>query len=87
MREFVDFVFSCGLFFNAILFIPQAYQIWKQKSSKEVSLFMFLGFNIMQLFTAWHAWYVRDYILMFGFLISLITCGAITFLAILYRKS
>ena len=85
MKHFVDFIFSCGLFFNAVLFVPQACRIWKNKSAQGVSLFTFFGFNVMQLFTAWHAWYKQDYLLMLGFLLSLATCGMVTFLTFIYR--
>ena len=85
IRYIVDGVFSFGLFFNAALFIPQALQIWRQKSAKGVSLFTFLGFNIMQLFTVLHGYLERDYLLAGGFLLSLITCGMVTYLTWKYR--
>ena len=86
IRSLVDFIFSCGLFFNAFLFIPQAISIWRKKSAQGVSLFTFLGFNVMQLFTAWHAWYEKDYLLMLGFLLALISCGSVTCLSFKYRN-
>lgn len=84
--QFVDLVFSLGLFFNAILFIPQAITIFRQKSAQGLSLLTFGGFNIMQLFTALHGYLVNDYLLMSGFLLSFLTCGTVT-VFILYYKS
>ncbi|WP_019217706.1 PQ-loop domain-containing transporter [Legionella tunisiensis] len=68
--QFVDLVFSLGLFFNAVLFIPQAIAVFRNKSAKGLSLLTFGGFNIMQLFTAIHGYLVKDYLLMSGFLLS-----------------
>lgn len=85
VRDFVDFVFSIGLFFNVVLFIPQAITLYKTKDVKGNSLFTFAGFNVMQLFTAWHGYFAGDYLLMTGFLLSFVTCGAVTLQLILYR--
>ena len=60
IKYLVDIIFSVGLFFNAILFVPQALQIWRQKNAKGVSLFTFVGFNIMQLFTVLHGYLEKD---------------------------
>lgn len=85
IREFVDLIFSLGLFFNAVLFIPQAIALFRSKNSEELSLFTFGGFNLMQFFTALHGYFVSDYLLMSGFLLSFITCGTVTFLIFYYR--
>lgn len=85
--DFVNVVFSLGLFFNAVLFIPQALRILRTKSAEGISLFTFVGFNIMQLFTVWHGYLEGDYMLMTGFLLSFITCGMVTILALKYRKT
>lgn len=82
----IEVVFSLGLFFNAILFIPQALRIARSKSAEGVSLFTFIGFNLMQIFTVLHAYFAKDYVLMIGFLLSFITCGAVTCLALKYRR-
>jgi len=79
-------MFGCSLFFNALVFIPQAIKIFKAKSSGELSLVTFLGFNIMQLLTVWHGYLEQDYTLMIGFLVSFITCGMVTILIIFYSK-
>ncbi len=86
MTNIVDIFFGLGLFFNAILFIPQALKIFKHKDADELSLFTFAGFNLMQFFSALHGYLVKDYILMTGFLLSLITGGMVTIMILLYRK-
>ena len=86
IRGMVDFIFSLGLFFNAVLFIPQAIMLYKSKDVKGNSIITFAGFNIMQFFTAWHGYLVKDYLLMLGFTLSFITCGAVTLQLILYSK-
>lgn len=83
--DLVNIIFSLGLFFNAVLFIPQAMRILRTKSAEGVSLFTFIGFNIMQVFTVLHGYLEGDYVLMTGFLLSFITCGMVTALALKYR--
>ena len=40
----IEFLFACALFVNALLFIPQIYRLYKEKSAKGVSLTTFGGF-------------------------------------------
>jgi MtN3 and saliva related transmembrane protein len=86
MKELVTFFFGLGFVFNASLFIPQALRIIKTKSAKDISLITFLGFNFIQLNGALYGYYQNDLILLYGNLISFISCGVVTFLAILYRN-
>lgn len=83
---FIELVFAAGLFINAVLFIPQAMEIYKTKDSHGQSLLTFAGFNVIQLFTILHAYIHEDRILLLGYLLSLVTCGAVTFLIVLYRS-
>lgn len=85
-RYFIEFLFGFGLFFKAILFIPQALKLFKTKNSEGLSLLTFAGLNIMQLLTVFHAYFNKDYVLMVGVLLSFIFCGAVTYMIILYRK-
>lgn len=85
LENFVNLIFSLGMFFNVILFIPQAITLYRTKNSQGLSLFTFAGFNVMQFFTAWHGYLVKDYLLMSGFLLSFITCGVVTFFIVVYR--
>ncbi|MDR2766240.1 MAG: hypothetical protein LBB63_02125 [Holosporaceae bacterium] len=81
----VEFMFCCGMFLNALLFIPQAIKIHRTKSALGLSPMMFVGFNIIQVFALLHGYIHRDYILMLGFALSLLFCGAVTFLIFLHR--
>lgn len=84
--DVINLIFSAALFFNAILFIPQAVRIVKEKTAEGISLITFSGFLIIQLATVFHAVAVHDYILMSGYLLSLMTCGSVTLLALIYKK-
>ncbi len=81
----VEFGFSISLFVNAVLFIPQARMIIKSRNVKDVSLVTFIGFNIIQLFTVLHGFIIHDYILAFGYMLSIITCGTVSLLIIYYK--
>ncbi|MDR1057739.1 MAG: hypothetical protein LBL17_04225 [Coxiellaceae bacterium] len=86
MKYFVELIFCCGLVLKAILFLPQAIKLYKAKKSEELSLLTFMGLNIMQILTVLHAYFHQDYILMFGVLLSLLFCGTVTCMIIIYRK-
>ena len=86
LKYFIELMFGLSLFFNAMLFIPQAIGLFKAKEAKNVSLITFAGFNIMQIFTILHGYLNKDYVLMFGVLLSFVFCGINTFLIVLYRK-
>ncbi|BAY12155.1 SemiSWEET family sugar transporter [Calothrix sp. NIES-2098] len=85
MREIVSFFFGLGFVFNASLFIPQALRIWKRKNAKNISLITFAGFNLIQFDGILYGYYQKDWILMYGNLISFITCGVVTLLATYYK--
>lgn len=84
-KNLIEIIFSFGLFINAMLFIPQALKISRTKNAKGFSLITFSGFNIIQTFAFLHGCLHKDYILAFGMLMSLITCGTVTILIIKYR--
>lgn len=84
-RGIVEFGFSISLLVNAILFIPQAHVIYKTKSVKDVSLLTFVGFNVIQLFTVFHGILTHDYILVLGYLFSILTCGTVSVFIFYYR--
>ena len=81
----IEFGFSISLIVNAILFIPQAYIIFRTKNVQDVSLITFIGFNVIQLFTLFHGLLTHDYILAFGYLLSIITCGTVSALIIYFK--
>lgn len=80
-------MFSLGLFFNAMLFVPQIVKLLRTKSAKGLSLLTFAGFSVIQIFTILHAYIAKDYLLFFGFLLSFLLCGTVTVLIIFYRRA
>ena len=85
IKSIIEIVFSLGLFVNAALFIPQIIQLVRIKDSRSLSLLTFGGFCIIQLFVVLHGVLMRDYLLIIGYLISLLTCGILTILIVFYR--
>jgi MtN3 and saliva related transmembrane protein len=83
---FVEVMFGLGMFFNAILFIPQAIRMYRTKSSEGVSAITFVGFNLIQLFTILHGYIHRDWTLTIGYVLSLLFAGITTYFVFLYRK-
>ncbi|MDE3063892.1 MAG: hypothetical protein KGJ51_12635 [Acidobacteriota bacterium] len=86
MKEIVAVIFGLGLIGNALLFVPQAMALWRKKSSEGVSLVTFGGFNILQALGIVHGLYQGDWSLVIGMTASLLTCGTVTGLTIVYRS-
>jgi two-component system, OmpR family, aerobic respiration control sensor histidine kinase ArcB len=86
-RDVVEFIFSFALFINALLFLPQAYKIKKEKTAKSVSLITFLGFFAIQIAIVLHGIMVHDAILVIGYLFAILTTGLVVGLIIYYRFS
>lgn len=84
-EKIIEFGFSISLLVNALLFLPQIKSLLKFKSTKGISLTTFVGFNIIQFFTLLHGLLTKDYLLAAGYLLSIITCGTVSFLVIYYR--
>lgn len=85
MKQLVAIIFGVGLLGNALLFVPQALAVWRKKSDEGISLITFGGFNILQALGIVHGYYQGDLSLTVGMAASLLTCGAVTSLTILYR--
>jgi MtN3 and saliva related transmembrane protein len=85
MKEIVAVVFGLALMCNAALFVPQALAVWRKKSDQGISLITFGGFNILQIIAIVHGVYQHDLSLIVGMVASLITCGAVTGLTLIYR--
>ena len=86
IERIITFLFSSGLIINAMLFIPQAYKLIKQKSAKGVSLFTFIGFCLTQIAAVSYGYLKNDPVLIYGYFLSLLTCGTVTILIFKYRK-
>jgi len=85
MENIIEISFSLGLFINAVLFIPQIMRIVKSKSAKEISFITFFGFWLIQLSTVLHGVLKKDYLLTYGTILSMITCGYVVWLIMYYR--
>ena len=85
-KEVITGAFGVALFFNAVLFIPQTYRIIQKKGSKDISLTAFIGFCIIQLVTLIYGRINHDYILFYGYIFALITCGSVVVVTLIYRK-
>jgi MtN3 and saliva related transmembrane protein len=83
--KFIDVIFGAGLIINALLFIPQAIRILKSKHAEDLSLTTFIGFCLTQLSTIIYGFLHKDYILAYGYIFALATCGTVTGLGIYYR--
>lgn len=84
-RDVIDFTFGTALFFNALLFIPQAICIVRNKTARNVSLITFCGFLIVELILMLYALMAHDYLAMSGYMLNVMTCSSVVILAILYR--
>jgi MtN3 and saliva related transmembrane protein len=85
MKQVVAIVFGLGLLCNALLFVPQAIAVWRKKTDEGISLITFGGFSILQAIGIVHGIYQQDASLTLGMAASLLSCGTVTFLTLLYR--
>ncbi len=85
MKDFIALLFGLGLGGNALLFVPQIISVWRKKSDVGVSLLTFGGFTILQIIGIVHGLYQHDPSLTLGMAASLLTCGTLTLLTIVYR--
>src|SRR3990167_9389215 len=79
-------MFASALFINALLFLPQLRLMIKTKSSRDVSLVTFLGFLIIQLTVVLHGIIHQDYLLIWGYSLSMVVCGILVALIFYYRR-
>ena len=86
MKEIVAVIFGLGLLCNALLFVPQALAVWRQKSDEGVSLITFGGFSLLQAIGIVHGVYQGDVSLILGMSASLLSCGTVTTLTLFYRR-
>ncbi len=87
MLNIINIIFSAALFLNAAIFIPQAVRIYTTKSAVGVSLLTFGGLLVIQFATVLHAVMVQDYILLIGYLLSMVTCGSVIILVLINKSS
>ncbi len=85
MKQIVAWLFGLGLLGNAALFVPQAIALWRKKSDEGISLLTFGGFSVLQIVGIAHGYLQGDPSLLVGMSASLLTCGTVTVLTIVYR--
>lgn len=85
MKEIIAIIFGLGLMANAGLFVVQAVKIIGSKSAKGVSTLTFGGFSLLQVTGILHGYFQKDMYLLAGMAASLLACGTVTVLSILYR--
>jgi len=86
MKDIVAWLFGLGMGLNALLFVPQALSIWRTGRTEGVSLVTFGGFNALQALGVLHGVLQRDWSLTAGMAVSLVTCGSVTLLTLVYRR-
>ncbi len=87
ISKVIEYIFSIALFINALLFIPQIIRIVKERSVEGISLTTFLGLLLIQFAVVLHGVVVRDYILIYGYILSMLTCGSVVVLVLTNRQS
>ena len=65
----ITLLFSLALFVNALLFIPQALKLYKEKISTSTPLASFFCFIIIQLSAVMYGFIIHDYIIISGYLL------------------
>ena len=85
LRELVTWIFGLGLMGNAFLFVPQIIAVWRKKSDEGVSLITFGGFSLLQIVSVIHGLYEHDWAMVIGMGSSLLTCGTVTVLTMIFR--
>ncbi|HEV2524139.1 MAG TPA: PAS domain-containing protein [Gammaproteobacteria bacterium] len=86
VENIIEITFGFALFINAILFVPQAVKILREKSAVGVSLLTFVGFLFIQFVIVLHGIIHQDYPLILGYLLSMLSCGVVITLALIYKS-
>ena len=82
----INTIFGASLFINALLFVPQAIKIYRQKSGEGLSLIMFIGFLLIQFSAVLYGFIHHDSIMVVGYLLSMMSCGLVIVLAFVYGQ-
>jgi MtN3 and saliva related transmembrane protein len=86
IKHIIGVIFGMGLMANAGLFVIQAVKIVRTKSAKGVSIFTFAGFCVLQVTGILHGIFQNDMYLLSGMIASLLACGTVTILAVIYKN-
>jgi MtN3 and saliva related transmembrane protein len=85
MKEIIAVIFGLGLMANAGLFVVQAVKILRTKNAKGVSTLTFGGFSLLQVTGILHGYFQKDMYLLTGMAASLLACGTVTVLSVIFR--
>jgi len=85
-ENIIEVTFGLALFINALLFVPQAIRMFREKSAVGVSLLTFLGFLLIQFVVVLHGVIHQDYPLIAGYLLSMLSCGVVVALILSYKS-
>jgi len=86
MKIFQMFVTIMGTVMS-LGYFPQAYKIWKSKSSENISIPTFIIFSIGTLTWLIYGILIHDFTIMLGFVIGVIGSWSVLALSVLYRKN
>ena len=86
LKEASELILGIGLFINAGLFVPQAWQLYKTKDAEGLSLITFTGFLFINSTAVINGYFYHNWAMVFGYLLSIITCGVVVALAVYYRR-
>lgn len=86
VNNVVSVLVAIAGFANALLFVPQAWRIWKREDSSGVSITTFIGFLLFQTIYCTHGVLQRDWALALGMGAGFLTCGTVVVLTIGYRR-
>ena len=86
-KDLVKIYFILGMFANFLLFVIQAIRLFRVKNSNGLSFVTFVGFNLIQLSTILYGIIMKDYLLVFGYVLSFCACGIVSALIIFYREN
>jgi two-component system, OmpR family, aerobic respiration control sensor histidine kinase ArcB len=84
-KEVIEVIFSLGLFINAVSFIPQIARLIKDRSAKGISLITFTIFLLTQFSAVLYGFIIHSWILIIGYMLSMLTCGPVVLLIIYFR--
>jgi len=85
MKIFQMFVTVMGTVMS-LGYFPQAYKIWKNKSSSDISLPTYIIFSIGTLTWLIYGILIHDFTIILGFVIGVVGSWSVLGLSILYRK-
>ena len=84
-NRWITVIYGLSLAANALLYIPQAVKIFKEKSSQNVLLVTFSGFFILLIIAFLYGVANDDKVQAVGSALGVIACGSVLFMAIIYR--